>query len=386
MQKSGLLQYFITSIWSKPEHFPERVFKVFPTKLKRGLARFYSKRSHRDIHSQNVRQIWGAEVFRLITDIITRGNFRRELLFFQKMKYDAHVAKLIPQLKPDIFVGYEISCRRSFAAARNIGATTILDLASLDHRFSNKALAHLKQDKKSKKIQHKLSVQKKAELKLTDHIFCLSQLAKETLVKQGFAENNIHVFHLGTNLDVFKLNPQIKKSGKFSVIYVGNISRAKGVDILISAIKKLGSSDIELILVGSPADIPRSELNLGFIQTLGFLSAEQLADEFRKSDIFVLPSLVDGWGLVVPEAMACGIPVIVSNHCGSAELVTKNTGWIVQAGNENDLAKALQEAYNNRAALPKMGRLSAKTVEKKTWAAYEKNIANCTLKISGTVH
>src|SRR5262249_49893550 len=77
---------------------------------------------------------------------------------------------------------------------------------------------------------------------------------------------------------------------------------------------------------------------------------------YRDADIFVLPSLEDGFGYVVAEAMACGLPVIVTDACGASEWVKpEETGWIVPARSTEGLANALDTARSRRRELREMG-------------------------------
>ena len=77
---------------------------------------------------------------------------------------------------------------------------------------------------------------------------------------------------------------------------------------------------------------------------------------YRSSDIFVLPTLEDGFGYVAAEAMACGLPVIVTDACGAAEWVTpEETGWIVPPRSPEALATVLELARARRQDLREMG-------------------------------
>jgi glycosyltransferase involved in cell wall biosynthesis len=78
---------------------------------------------------------------------------------------------------------------------------------------------------------------------------------------------------------------------------------------------------------------------------------------YHRAELFVLPSLEDGFGFVVAEAMSCGVPVVVTDQCGAAEWVRPGeSGWVIPAGDEEALAAVLGEALARRNRLVDMGR------------------------------
>ena len=85
---------------------------------------------------------------------------------------------------------------------------------------------------------------------------------------------------------------------------------------------------------------------------------------YHRAELFVLPSLEDGFGFVAAEAMACGIPVVVTDQCGAAEWVTAGeNGWVVPAGNVDALADVLETAIVRRTDLAEMGRHARQAID-----------------------
>jgi glycosyltransferase involved in cell wall biosynthesis len=122
--------------------------------------------------------------------------------------------------------------------------------------------------------------------------------------------------------------------------------------------RALGPRHVSLEIVGATGD--RHSARLFADECKGLMVTCAPGDPlpaYRRADVFVLPSLEDGFGLVVGEAMACGLPVIVSSECGASECVdTDVDGWVVQAGQVESLAEALETAIRRRQDLPAMGR------------------------------
>ncbi len=82
------------------------------------------------------------------------------------------------------------------------------------------------------------------------------------------------------------------------------------------------------------------------VEFVGFRDWEQLPAEYACADVLCVPSRYDGWGLVVPEGLASGLPVIASDRMGAAlEFVESGrNGWLVRAGDEEALLEAMREA------------------------------------------
>lgn len=131
------------------------------------------------------------------------------------------------------------------------------------------------------------------------------------------------------------------------VISVGRFIYLKGFDVLLDASKRVYHPNTEYIIIGgdeeafvknvSP-DIP------AYVKVFPFMSKQELFQYYLASDLFVLPTRGDVWGLVVNEAMACGLPVITTNKCGAGIELIKNgvNGMVVDANDSESLAKAIQ--------------------------------------------
>lgn len=151
-----------------------------------------------------------------------------------------------------------------------------------------------------------------------DIVASLNNYQKEEIVKTyNFKPEKVKVMGVGYNSDVFYYNNE-KKSRK--VVYAGKISSSKGVKSLINAFKNIKDENIELLIIGSGANEEETIKNLAIgdrrIKFLGALPQEELADILRKSELFILPSFYEGLPLVIMEALACNVKVIVSDIKG----------------------------------------------------------------------
>ena len=105
----------------------------------------------------------------------------------------------------------------------------------------------------------------------------------------------------------------------------------KGLDILLSAIAQLGQSQLHLMIVGrdNPQPyLPKIE-QLGLKQQVHFLGHRDVTSCYQAADVFVLPTTYEPWGLVIGEALACGLPVITSTLAGAADLIKPGENGIL---------------------------------------------------------
>jgi glycosyltransferase involved in cell wall biosynthesis len=149
------------------------------------------------------------------------------------------------------------------------------------------------------------------------------------------------------------------------LVFVGRLVHEKGVFDLLSAYAKLTNparERIGLVFVGDGRARSRLEeravsIKPGIVKFTGFAQREPLAAYYALAQALVLPTHTDTWGLVVNEAMACGLPVILSSAAGCApDLVRQNwNGWLVSPGNIDVLARTMETAANDVELCARMG-------------------------------
>ena len=156
------------------------------------------------------------------------------------------------------------------------------------------------------------------------------------------------------------------------ILFVGRLVREKGLLDLLQAYGKLAPEQraaVGLVLVGEGpdrAELTRcsSDIKPGQVQYAGFVHREQLAGYYALAEAFVFPSHTDTWGLVVNEAMACGLPVISSEAAGcTADLVQEGwNGRVVSRGDVAQLASAMEEVAKDSALRTRMGNRSKERI------------------------
>ncbi|MDO8601239.1 MAG: glycosyltransferase [bacterium] len=169
---------------------------------------------------------------------------------------------------------------------------------------------------------------------------------------------NIEVIPNGIDLERFK-NLEIKPHQGFVVITVARLEKVKGTEYLIGAFDLLmsdflGKSDIRLSIIGDGSERKNLEdlvKKLGLAERVKFLGEipnEKIPEYLAGADCFVLPSLKEGFGIAVLEAMAAGVPVIASRVGGILDIIEDGkTGLLIEPGNPEEIAKAISKIYQD---------------------------------------
>jgi len=180
----------------------------------------------------------------------------------------------------------------------------------------------------------------------------------------------IDVIYNGVDTEQFKRC--YKNSDKIRVLCVSRLIPRKGIEHLIRAIKILQKHDITLDIVGEgclESNLRRLVASLGIsdkIEFTRFIEHDSIDKVYCRSNIFVLPSLNEGMSNAALEAMACGLPVVVTNTGGAIELVNGN-GFIVNVGCPEEIASSLLKFLNNRGLIEEMGEKSRRIAETMGW-------------------
>ncbi|MDZ7798466.1 MAG: glycosyltransferase family 4 protein [Patescibacteria group bacterium] len=177
-----------------------------------------------------------------------------------------------------------------------------------------------------------------------------SKVTKNKLIKQNIKADKISVVYNGVDFKKFN-NINTQKDVEPTICYIGRLVKYKKVDILIKALKKIKNNlpQIKLKIIGSGPEINKIKTlakNLDLennITFLGFIkNHEKVIAHLKKSHVFCLPSIVEGFGMVAVEAMAAGIPYVCTNIPPIRE-ATKNGkgGLLFEKNNINDLKNKL---------------------------------------------
>ena len=209
------------------------------------------------------------------------------------------------------------------------------------------------------------------EIRQADAVLVGSSYASDSFVSEGIARSKMRVVPYGVDLQTFTPAPHPTRSERFTAIYAGQLTQRKGLSYLLRGYRKFARTDTQLKLVGSVvgSDLPlRPFANM--FEHIAHQTRPALAAMYRSADVFVFPTLIEGMPLVVLEAMACGLPVIVTAN-GPAGIVRDGIdGFIIPERDEEALCDRLDHLYRRPELRVEMGRQAARRASEFGWSAY----------------
>ncbi len=298
--------------------------------------------------------------------------------------FDFWVSRQLP--KASIFYGWTHHALWSLKKAKRHNMITVLERANA-HPITYARL--LDNEYKKRGITpgpyHPLIFKKHLrELEETDYVAVTSQWTKQSLLENGIDEKHILLTPLGVDTGYYvpgtfeSARHVSQKEEIFRVVYVGQLCLRKGVQYLLEAWSKLQLRQAELVLVGDLVDELKGDFchHLSQTRTITVLPhTPDPASAYQGASVFILPTLEDGFGLVVLEAMACGIPVIITEHTGAKDCVRSEVdGFIIPPYSVESIADMLLYCYDHRSQLNDMGKNARKQAEQFSWTRYQNGI------------
>lgn len=221
-----------------------------------------------------------------------------------------------------------------------------------------------------------------AESGMAEHWIAASSFTRETLIESGVPPERIQVVPYGADLERFQPRParraQLGTRRRLRLLFVGTINQRKGIKYLLDALKALPPDRVELVVCGRVVDDLRLFEGLrGQVEVRPSVSADALLEAYQTSDLFVFPSLAEGFGHVLLEAMACGLPVVSTTRTAARDLIRNGVeGFIVKPGSSTEIAVCIDTFLSHPEWLTDMGAAARRRSEEFTWARFRASIGD----------
>lgn len=217
---------------------------------------------------------------------------------------------------------------------------------------------------------------KDEELRLADHIFVASSFTRQTLADFPGPLAPIETIPYGYP-PVGAPKADARPGGPLRLLFVGSLSQRKGVANLLAAVEPLGDA-VQLTLVGHQIGPPNPaiEAALNKHRWIRGLAHHHVLELMRANDVFVFPSLFEGFGLVITEAMSQGTPVITTDRTAGLDLIEDGrNGWLVEAGNTEHLRAAIVRLLDQPERVAAAGRAAQESARQRPWEVYGRELA-----------
>jgi glycosyltransferase involved in cell wall biosynthesis len=327
------------------------------------------------------------ELGRLLASKLKKNNLvaHEKGLFCIDQVYQQHddwVSKKLNKAKKnglDAVYAYEDGALATFTEAKKLGIQCVYDLPI---GYWKSARILLKEELDSnpawastltgfKDSQEKLD-RKDRELALSDTIFVASSFTKKTLEDYSGKLAEIKVIPYGFP-EVESSKKYVSLSGrKLKVLFVGGLSQRKGLSYLFEAVEGM-QKELSLTVVGHKAASDCTALNEALDQHnwIPSLSHSEILECMRSHDVLVFPSLFEGFGLVITEAMSQGTPVITTNRTAGPDLINHGVdGWLVEVGSSKAIKTVLQNIMEKPELLQQLGEAAQNKAKTRPWSVY----------------
>jgi starch synthase len=277
----------------------------------------------------------------------------------------------------DAIVGFDTSSWILAERAQRLGKPLFLDQSIAHPREKDLIYRELKKKypgweddipvKETLQLQHE-----DLEHKLSTRIIVASTFTRDSLIKQGLSVDKIVVNPYGVGQEFFRAHKKVKGT-RIRFLYLGLLGARKGLPDLLEVWQENELYDkAELWLAGPASDFAIQVVNkTPGVTYKGKLPFNQIPDLLDQCDCLVFPSHFEGFGQVILEAMAAGLPVITTNATAGPDIIeTGVDGFVIPAGNKNNLTRAMINLINDRQLSFDMGIRAQSKAKQFTWNAY----------------
>ena len=382
--EAGLLAEFWTCVSWNPE---SPLNRLLPGSVRRQLGR----RALPELLRARARYVPWREAGRMLTSQLGFSSLNaHENDFFSVdavyRSLDRKVARRVARAEGiSAIYAYEDGASATFAAAKARGLKRIYDLPIGYWRAAQAIYAEENEREPEWAVTltgtldspEKLA-RKDEELALADTVIVASSFTKKTTESApGLGNKPVHIIPYGSPFCPPAPVPVARMGGKLRVLFVGSLGQRKGLSYLLEAVSMLQGA-VELTLVGTKTAENCAPLNeaLKRHRWIPTLPHDEVLREMSRHDVFVFPSLFEGFGLVLLEAMSQGLPVITTEHTAGPDLLGKDqSGFIVPIRSAQAIAEKLDLLARDSGLLSAMKTAARGTAIRHTWENYRARLS-----------
>jgi glycosyltransferase involved in cell wall biosynthesis len=272
------------------------------------------------------------------------ANLRRSVAF------DGLAAERLPQAEH--LIAFNGQALQQFAAAKQDGYESV-SLLSANSHLRNVVRQHAKARRQyplERSWATRLLKRNLLEYERADRIYVASRYTKESFIEEGYPEERLSLFPFVPDP---RFAPGARPVGAdtFDVVFTGRLTVDKGIPLLVEAVRRLPHEDLRLVLVGgwSSRGMRRFLQDALAHDARISLGPGDPLPHLRRARVYAHPTYEDGFAYAPAEALACGVPVLVSEDTGMKDLIDPGVnGLILPTGDLTALTEALDAAYRGQ--------------------------------------
>jgi glycosyltransferase involved in cell wall biosynthesis len=369
-QVNGHHVTFLTGFYYKPDRVPFTLTRLLPAPRRQRLEEVLERRRLPGLAPGNVVQVSGP-----LPEMAYRYLGYRAGNRLHDRLSRAWLRRHIRPGSRGIFHGFQESCELSLGAAGERGLQPVLETTLPPSTYGAVAAECRRLGLPVGETDPPGSFLD--ELKLARYFIAQSRYSADSLVAFGVDPGRIFQTPLGVDTDQFRPRaPSPDDERPFRALFAGQMSVRKGVHQLIEAWAASKPGPAELVFAGYPSDLYIVDLVRrvpGNFRYLGFVPHVRLQEVYQGADIFVFPSLAEGGVYVIYEALACGLPCVVSSNSGSA-VRDGIEGFVVPVGDVEQLAMRIAALRDDAGLRARMSRAARARAENFAWPHFYRRI------------
>jgi glycosyltransferase involved in cell wall biosynthesis len=387
IDEAGLLNTFFCTLVDEPGKRWQRLAKAGSRLVGFDLETNLKRRAVTEIAGAKVEAYPFREAFRMLATKIRKDPVLGDRIFHWALDgFDRWVAGRLSG--SEVLYGYEYGSLAMFKGAKRKGIRTVYDVPSPGHQFVEDLLApEFERFPELATPYRQLTVDRHAERtdrrhqewELSDLVVANSNFTADSWKAAGWSGKTVAVVPYGAP-PVTHPCREAPANGMLRFLWAGTFSIRKGAHYLVEAIRSMPAAEAKAFTVDvyGAVTLPDALLKSlpAQIRLMGSIPRPELFERMRESDLLVFPTLCDGFGLVVNEAFAQGLPVLTTPRAGAADLIREGkNGWLIPPADAGALAGGLSRVVEERKRLPEMRAIAQATARDWQWSDYRREIA-----------
>jgi alpha-maltose-1-phosphate synthase len=315
---------------------------------------FWSRRYESGLHAPFVKANWRFELNEVIQRKLKKSASAIEQLVYNRDEnFDRYMSTVLDREKAPLFWGFQGSSMLSLQKTKEKGGTAICELATAHVTYAQKILEEemrlmpewadtISNVVFPKQYQYRLE----QEPLIADKVIAASAFTKLSLMDAGIAEQKIVTLPLGAQIQHIPFDSSFKKINDrpLRLLFAGTLTQRKGIAYLLEAMTRLKGKDVELHCIGhtfgGEAILKKYASHYTYH---GAMSQQQLFASYQHFDALILPTIFEGFALVIIEALAAGLPVITTSHSIGPDVIKNDeNGYIIPIRNVEALVTSIE--------------------------------------------